>query len=934
MATVDHNNLNSETNVSSSRQLNDQIGDVRRRLFSVGFTAALGWALFAVFLVLLIAVWFDLLWELPAHFRVGAFLVAVAVGLFLFALMAFSVLRKSNQRWLAKRLDSVGQTGGEITSGLELSSALENNQPLITSPHAHADIERGLASMAVAKAAQTAKTIDSTAAIPMAPVRKIACILAGLGILVAVVGFTMPKLAKTQWSRFLSPSDDVPPFTTIEFEVLPGDVEIRYGEPMDIVAKLGSTPVDDLELLLVGETEEIVPMFSEGENQWRASLFRVTQEMTYQVRSGRARSEKYNISLMLVPQITDVQFRIESPAYTRLGATNVAASEGIKALPGTRVQVMATSNRPLSSGSFTLSHKGEETKLELSPANTAANQVVGEFEVELGGKFDLKITDVDGIESSQSVSGSVTLLQDTKPFVRLISPKQSSMATATVRLPVGVDAEDDFGISSLQLYRSLNDSRAIPLDVEVKNEASRWNIRAGLPLAEYDLQPGDKLEFFARVEDNDPSGVKGSESPIHTVHIISREQFERMNQQQLGIEAVLAKYRQIQRRLEALEMMQREIEAMDADPNSAKEKPSEEKRQKLVKAAEEFKKSAKEMQQLLERKFPVDFDQDMETKIDEMSDKMIEISREIRDLIEEINDNKIDNEELKRRLEELREKLEGVRSEFDKNAMQPLDELSKVFPLMRLQEMYGQLVLRQRNLADRLRTLDGVEEQDDPAKKRRMRELADEQGVLLEALDELLFEIESEAMQLPTEEEFNKLRDTSLEFVAKVAESEAMNEQQLAKDGLAEFSGTAGFKHAIKAAEILESFIKDAQQMGEAAGAEAERIFDPTRGRPALGDSMKQLMNLFGPKNGHRQKSNNRGLYGDKPEAEKRGGQGEDQRGSGSTFSMSDDSDSVGEEIDRGSGATGSSQTTVPLRYERKVGEYFRRIVEEIGDDR
>lgn len=934
MTTVNNNN----SNLNSSGQLNERIGDVRRRLFSVGFTAAIGWALFAIVAVLLIAIWFDLLWELPAQFRTASFIVALVIGLVLFGFLAVSIFKKSNQSWLANRLDSVGDTGGEITSGLELADALAEDRETIAAPNANAQIEKGLASMAVARAAETAKTIDRSVAIPLAPVKIIAMILAGLALLIGIVGFSMPKLARTQWSRFVSPSDDVPPFTTIEFEITPGDVEIRYGEPVDIVAKLGSTPIDDLQLVLTGETEEVVPMFSEGDNQWRASLFRVTEEMKYQVRSGRARSERYDISLILVPEIVDVQFRITPPAYTRLGATNVKASEGIRALAGTRVQILAESNRPLSGGSFELVRGGEKVTVNLAPKGEQATEVIGEFEVENAGKFELKVTDIDGIESSQAIAGTVTLLKDTKPFVRLSNPKQNSLATATVNLPIGIEAEDDFGISSLSLYRSLNDSRAMPVAVEVENEASRWNVRAALPLREYDLEPGDKLELFARVEDNDPQGFKGNESPIHTVHIISRQQYEQMNQRQMGLEAVLSKYRQIQRRLEALETMQREIEAMDAGPEQAKAKPTEEQRKELTRAAKEFKNSALEMQQLLERKFPVDFDRDLESKIDEMSDNMLEISREIRELLKKIEDDKIDNDELKQRLKELREKLEGIREEFNNNVMQPLDELSKLFPLMQLQQAYSQLTLRQRNLADRLRTLDGQDDEDDPNKKRRMRELSQEQGGLLDALDELLFQIENEALQLPAKEEFNELRDSAIEFAGKVADSEAMPEQQLAKDGLAEFSGSAGFKHAKRAAEILESFIEKNDQMGEQAQQQGQKIFNPQQGKPKLGNSMRQLMDMFGPKNGQQQGRSNRGLYGDNRQANQQkkrgGGQGEDNRGAGSNFSISENSNSdPGDEINRASGSTGSSQVTVPLRYERKVGEYFRRIVEEIGDE-
>ena len=922
-----------------SVHLQDQIAYVRKRLFSVGVIAALGWVLLTIVIVLMLAVWFDLLWELPAEARLASFAVAGVIGLVLFATLCGLLLRKSKQHRLAGRLDQAGQTGGEITTGLELSSELKRREALPStqfSEQPKKQIESGLAVLAVERAAHTASSIAPSLSVPTKPIKTVALALAGVGLLLAVAGISMPKLAQTQWARFTNPTNDVPPFSTIEFAVTPGDTQIKYGEGVDVVAKLNSTPIDELELVIQGENEEeIIPMFSEGDNQWRATLFRVTEDLKYEVRSGRARSEKYDISLILVPEIADVQFRISPPEYTRLGSTIVSANDGIRGLPGTRVEIMASSNRPLSAGKMTLTHKNEETAIELSPRDNAT-EVTGEFQIQQSGKFEIRLTDVDGVESTQSVSGSVSLLEDTKPFVRLVSPKQNSWSTATINLPISIAAEDDYGLSNISLYRSLNDSRPVPIDFEFDPGSIRINARAFLPLFDYDLQPGDKLEMFARVEDNDPASIKGSESPIHVVHIISRQQYERMNREQLGIEAVLSKYRMIQRRLEGLELMQKEIEAMDAGAEP-KSKPADPKKEKMLEVAQEFQKSAEEMKQMLQRRSPIDFDQDLEDRIEEMSEKMAEISSKIRELVDKINDNEIDNEKLKEQLEKLREELEGIRDAFNKEVMAPLQQLTKIFPLMKAQQEFVQLVLRQRNLADRLRSLKGSENADRPDIKRRMRELADEQRTLLDRLDDLLFNIENEAYSLPAEEEFNELRDTALKFAADVAESAAMPEQQLAEKGLAEFSGSLGFKHASEAAAILESFVDNSDQMSQQGEAAAKGIFKPGFNRPKFGNSMDQLMKLFGPKNGSRQAGqNNRGLYGDQPresQAEKRGsGQDNKRSGSGMYGSGASRRADAGGEVKRAGGNTGSGPAVVPLRYERKVGDYYRRIVEELGE--
>lgn len=316
------------------------MGQFRKRLQSIGMLAAFGWMILAATIVLLLAVWFDLLWELSATARVTAFMVAGAVALAAFVMFTVSVLRRSGRDRLANHLDQVAATGGEIRSGLELADSLNNKEE-------DRSLSIGLASLAITKAADRADSIDQKTAVSLAPLKTVAVPLVAVGLLVGLVALAMPQLAKTQWNRFANPMDDTPPFSTIQFDVSPGNVEVRYGDPVDIVAQLSDVPLDDLELVLISNLEEKVPMFAEGNNRWQTSLFRITEPIKYQVRSGRLRSKTFSIDVLSVPEISGVEFLVSPPAYTRLGKRRVKGGTPIRALAGTQVQVLATSNRPL-----------------------------------------------------------------------------------------------------------------------------------------------------------------------------------------------------------------------------------------------------------------------------------------------------------------------------------------------------------------------------------------------------------------------------------------------------------------------------------------------------------------------------------------------------------------------------------------------------------
>ena len=114
-------------------------------------------------------------------------------------------------------------------------------------------------------------------------------------------------------------------------------------------------------------------MFEESPGQWRASVTNVRAAGAYFVRAGHARSERYPLRVMTVPKIEEVKFRVTAPAYTRTPVYDGPLPQGgLAGLPGTRVDVTARSNRPLSQGSLTVFSKDKKDQIVLLPVAMAA----------------------------------------------------------------------------------------------------------------------------------------------------------------------------------------------------------------------------------------------------------------------------------------------------------------------------------------------------------------------------------------------------------------------------------------------------------------------------------------------------------------------------------------------------------------------------------
>ncbi|WP_425400742.1 hypothetical protein [Aeoliella sp.] len=920
---------------------------VRQRQWWIDGTAACCWAIVAAAGLLLVAMWLDLVWELAPQVRIAAMVVASIVGLGALALLVWRTWLLTSDEYAARRLDSAGGLGGMMLSGWELSRA-----PATANSHS---LSAGLSQMAVGRAAELGSRVPTSKAVPVDPAKRAATVLLSLGGGILLVGLCLPTLATTQWRRFVSPYADVPPFSRLEFEVTPGDTEVVYGQGLDVRATISGEPIEQASLVFesAGEEDE-VPMFPEGDGQWRAALSRVTEPSSYFVRAEGSRSKRYQIEVITVPNIESVRFQVSQPEYARQAVYKGPLPDGgLSGLAGAKVKLWAKSNRPLSGGRVEVVTEEGSQMVDLKPTAEGDNEVTGTFTINTGGRFAVTVSDTEHQESLEPFAGAITLLEDQKPFVRMIQPRETSIATPHIHLPIEISAEDDYGVARLQLYRSLNNSRPLPLEYKIEDvPPRRMREMVYLPLPNYRLQPGDEIKVYARVEDNDPAGAKGSESPVATVRIISQEDFERMVRQQRGLEVLTSKYQQAARRMEKMAEELRELQEQldDLPPDS---ELADEIRDKLQELSEQMKKEAEAVEKAAEQLLPYDLDEALTDELKKAAETLAEAAEAAEKLAKK---KPATNSEAASEMEKMANQLSEERKEFDQQASLPLDLLSKVYPLLENESKFIILVQRQRDLAERMAVLKGLDSPDDPAMKARMRDLEGEQRKIREELDELVADIELRAERLPNDERLDKLRQSAMQFAAAVLESGATEAMLDAEMGLLEFNGDDAVENATKAADILESLLGQCNGMGgQCQGALG---FNPTLSN-GMGNTLQQLLNesgLGGVGSGMGQGSGGRGggysarrtggnvgMYGGMrgmgQSSGNQQGQGSrnanaDGQGDGSGYGIGGTGrDPNRVEMNFNSEAAGSSQGSVPLRYRRRVGRYLQELAEELNQE-
>lgn len=942
---------------NSGRLLAARLDELRRNRLVIAAISAAAWAIATGLSTMLICAWIDLVFALPSAARALSWLVAFGLSGFVIYRLNSAAKRSSDNHKLAGMLDESSGSGGEIRTGIDLTQvARAKGEPTLTNQ---------LAEIAVDKAYRLSHKIESTNVARPESVVTSWLSLCGLLSIAAVVAALVPRMAVAEAKRFFDPFGDHAPYSVYTFDLQLEKTEVLYGDDLEVNATVEGPAIEQLQLVLmppadarkaaIADTEplDVLPMFPDAEGGWHVSVAAIKEPFDMFLRIRNDRSDVQSINVITVPEIENVEVEVTQPLYTgQPPMIGGVPQDGIKGLPGTEVTVTVTSNRPLRNGRLQLSQDGENQAITMDVDPGNMQRVTGSFVLTTNGSAEITITDEAGQQSRSPFRIPLKQLKDLSPLVRMLQPRTMSFATPDAALPIAVSAEDDYGIQRCQLFRSLNNSSFLDTDLPMPaGRNHRLQTGTQLPLAKYDLQPGDIIRLFARVEDNDPLSPhapvgKGAESRIVTVQIISQDEFEQAQVRRAGMQEMMNRFQQAKRRLERLasEMQDLQKQLAEADPDSDVAKELQEKMKKL---AEQMKKDADALEELSKRPLPIEIDETLSPQLKEMAERLRKAAEQMQQTAGQKQSNKQAAEQMQKQLDALKQE----QKRHQEQAMQPLERMQQILPLKQAEGEFMQLVQRQRDIADRLSSLKESANADDPETRARLREFEDQQNAVRKQLTDLLDRIEEQANGLPDDdEELAELKQTALEFASAVRSSEADSEMIAAEQALNEFTASQGHKRADKAAEILESFISQCKGMGGKCNGACKPKFNPSLSQ-CMSNSLSQLagtgqqqggtgMGAAGQGGNSSQMSNsaNVGMYGGVPTFNQTtSGMGESESDNvGGVFrdpyAEGEDGGASGFNAGQTNSVFGGGSWGVPAQYRRQAGRYLQQLAEELDE--
>lgn len=311
------------------------------------------------------------------------------------------------------------------------------------------------------------------------------------GALLGIPTFRFRELAE----RFLNPLSGVPPVTTTQLTVTPGDGDVVQSRPLTIeveATRLGDSPV----ALYLNDDDRNwsrVTMSSAAAGRFTFALASVDRDLRYYVTAGDARSPEFLLRVLRRPAVVQFNIRYEYPAYTRLPAGTVTNTDGrIEAPAGTRASLTVTATEPLQAALLTI---GSERLLMDRGADEYSRHT--ELVIRSDAKYALDLISTRNVAGSGPATTAIRAVPDLPPQIRLARAGDSLRLNPRDIVPVWYEAMDDYGLKSLSIRAQVNGQGPIDVRVRLWGDRRRQQDVFNFDLATLPLGMGDVIKLTA-----------------------------------------------------------------------------------------------------------------------------------------------------------------------------------------------------------------------------------------------------------------------------------------------------------------------------------------------------------------------------------------------------------------------------------------------------
>jgi hypothetical protein len=386
---------------------------------------------------------------------------------------------------------------------------------------------RAMLASVLADAAKRCRNLDLDRIVSRQALRKAAMSASAATVALFVLGFFSAgpaSRAAQVFALYLFPE-------RIVLEVAPGDVKLRAGQPLRVIARMPGSSGGVVPVLRYGQGKEWREARMEpGKDGFGFAFERVEEGFSYSVAAAAARSRDYTVSVVRPPRVERIDLQYEYPRAFGLKPRLEEDSGDIYGPVGTRVRISVITDKPITSAALTL---GEGKRVSLQHGAEGAE---GELLISEDGSYRVALGDGDGLFNPGDTEYFIRTLEDRPPDVRVVRPAGDRQVTPIEEVSIEARADDDFGIAAFDLVYSVRggDEKSVPF----RRDGSGMTVNGTrtVYLEDLGVEPGDFVTYYARARDVS-RGKRASEarSDIFFLEVKPfEEEFVAAESQQMG----------------------------------------------------------------------------------------------------------------------------------------------------------------------------------------------------------------------------------------------------------------------------------------------------------------------------------------------------------------------------------------------------------------
>jgi len=539
-------------------------------------------------------------------------------------------------------------------------------------------------------------------------------------------------------------------------------------------------------------------------------------------------SQEFELKVLPKPVITQFSAQLVYPAYLNKQNEALTNSGDLQLPQGTKVVwTFNTKNADQLSLHF--------SDTLINPSQTSQDQFSYSRRFLNSNSYVLKATNSLVNKAIDSVSYIINVIPDQYPSIDL-NQTTDSLDSRSIYLSGSI--KDDYGFSHLSLTykkystdstnKPIEVTETLPITINPKQVAQNYFYY--LNASTFSLQPGDKLEYYFEVFDND--GVNGSKASKTTVMMYKAPSLDEINENasknnaeiKKDLEESIKKAKQLQKDVSDLSKKLNDKNQMSYDEKKKLEEILN-KQQSLKNKIEEVKKENQQNNQM-QNEFSQQDESILEKKeeLEKLFDQIM--TPEMKKLFEELQKamNQLNKDQVQQKLEELKLTNKDIEKELDRNL--------ELFKQLEVQE-------KMQNAVDKLEELKNKElalkDETEKQNNKDNKDNKDNKNPDNKSLEEKQKDISKEFDKLKEDLKELEKKNSELEEPASLPKNEAkQNDASKAMEKSAEQLNKKNNKEAAEAEkdaakkmeEMAEDMMEDmdaSQQQKEGENAEALR---------------------------------------------------------------------------------------------------------------